>query len=183
MTLLPNVVERLADGWGAWPRRAVASTGLLDGAMMVGAGLWAPQGMLVRAIGMNTANLAPAQSGATLVRMGLYEHDLDSGTLNLLGATAHDSTLFSALSQHYARALQIPVPIYIGRRYVVCAVQVGAVGFNLSGRSVAAAGTGHVALNPAAAISSSGHSDLPAQTPVVAAAFLPYVAVYESLPG
>lgn len=78
---------------------------------------------------VGTLELITAGAGAsptpTLVRFGLYSVD-GSGNLTLVGSSVSDTTLLTAASTVYAKALSASVSLTKGARYAVGVLQVGA---------------------------------------------------------
>lgn len=106
-------------------------------------------------------------SGLTLVRLGLYRVNLD-GSYTLVGATLSDTTMLTAASTVYTKALDtgggLPASYTLrqGQRYAVGVLVVGATMPTVAGVVPAAAGIS--ALAPVISQQLAGQTDLPTST-------------------
>lgn len=153
--------QRVADGVETIPRLIATS-----GAAATGSGnlrlsyFTAEQSLTAASVSLCSGTTAAAAT-PTLVRVGLYEVDVD-GDLTLVASTANDTTLLAAANTLYSKTLSSPFGVVKGHRYAVGLIVVTAAAApTVVGQFPGSATTAMSAIAPRLAGLFAGQSDLP----------------------
>jgi len=103
------------------------------------------------------------QSGATLIRLGVYMISGAAGTYtaHLVANTENDLTIFTATSTEYTRTLTAPFWKSAGQIYGLAVLVVGGTAPTLLGVQSQSAAGGSMLLDPPASLLETGLTDMP----------------------